>query len=97
MRQHHAGTADTNALRGGGNGCHQHLRRGANDAVAVVMLGYPVAVVTERVAMARQGEALLNGEMLTFAERSGGLIEDGNFHMLSSYVVEQHKSHKLRA
>ena len=56
MRQHDAGAADANARRRRRDRRHQHFGRRADDAVAVVMLGYPVAVVSERFAVPRELE-----------------------------------------
>ena len=80
MRQHHPGAADANARRGRGNASHQDFRCGADDAAAVMMFGDPVAVVAERVAVAREHQRFANGIDLGAALGSGGLIEHGQFH-----------------
>ena len=65
------------------DGRHQHFRRGADDAVAVVVLGHPVAVVAERVAMPRERERLADRLVLPAAARRGGLVEDGKLRACS--------------
>ena len=86
MRQHHAGAADADARRGGGNRRHQHLRRGADDIAGVVMLGKPIAVVTERVAMFRERQRFAYRDVLCFAFGGGGLIEYGQLHGAPAFV-----------
>ncbi len=47
VRQHDAAGADPNAARAAGNMADHDRRRGARDAGDVVMLGEPVALITE--------------------------------------------------
>ena len=75
VRQHHARAADADALRRRRDRRHQHLGRGADDAVAVVMLGHPVAVIAQRIAMARQRQRLADRIRLRPAVDRGRLIE----------------------
>ena len=58
MRQHDAAAADADALRRGGDRPDQRLRAGAGEHRRAVMLGDPVARITEAVAELREVEAV---------------------------------------
>ena len=75
VRQHDAGAADTDARRGGGDRRHEYLGRGADDTTGVVVLRYPVAMVTQRVAMAREIQGLTDRIVLRSTLGRGRLIE----------------------
>ena len=77
VRQHHAGGADADARRGGGDGADQDLRRGAGLAGRVVVFGAPVARVAERLAMLRQRQALADRGVRRAAGHHGRLVEHG--------------------
>ncbi len=51
MRQHDAGTADTDGGGGRGNGGHQDFRRGTGHRVRAMVLGNPVAGISQRLTM----------------------------------------------
>ena len=70
VRKHHARAADADAARRRRDGRHQYLGRGADDAVAVVMLGHPVAVIAERVAVPRVRKRLADRVVLSAALRA---------------------------
>ena len=75
VRQHDAGAADTDTRRGGGDRRHEYLGGGADDITGVVMLRYPVAMVTQRVAMSREIQGLTDRIALRSALGRGRLIE----------------------
>jgi hypothetical protein len=75
MRQHDSGAADPNARRGGSDRRHQDLRRRTDDIAGVVMLRNPVAMITQRVAMAREFEGLTDRLVLRSALGGRRLIE----------------------
>jgi hypothetical protein len=56
MGQHHAGAADADASRRGGDRGDQDFRRRADDAGTVMVFGDPKAVVAENIAAARQSQ-----------------------------------------
>ena len=64
MRQHDARAADTDTRRGGGDRSHKHLGRGADDTAGVVVLRDPVAMITQRVAMAGEFEGFTDRRVL---------------------------------
>ena len=75
MRQHDAGATDSNSWRGGGDCRHEYLWRRADDVARVVMLRDPVAMITQRVAVAREFEGLADRGVLRFALGRRGLVE----------------------
>ena len=77
MRQHHAGAADADAAGGRGDGGDQDLGRGASLAGGGMVLGEPVALVAEGLAVLGEGDALADRVIRAAAGDDGGLVEDG--------------------
>ena len=75
VREHHAGAAYADARRGRRQRRQQDLRRGADDAVAPVVLRNPEPPVAQRVAVPGEGERLADRFVLAAAVRRGRLVE----------------------
>ena len=82
VRQHHAGAAYPDALGGRADRGDQDFGRGADDAVAVVVLGHPVAVVAQLVAMLRELDALADRGALRAA-----LLEEVDWSRTESFMM----------
>ena len=80
MREHDARATDADAPCRCRDSGHQDFRRGADDAVAVVMLRDPVALIAELVAQPRERERLADRDVLRLALRRGRLIEHRPLH-----------------
>jgi hypothetical protein len=76
VRQHDARAADTNARRRRRDGRHQYLGGRSHNAVIVVMLRNPVAVVAERFAMPRERETVAIATSWARSFCRGRLIEN---------------------
>jgi hypothetical protein len=79
VRQHHAAAADADAPGVGGNVADQDFRARAGVARRVVVLGEPVAVVTEALAGLRQAQAVVRAARRPTAVVDGGLVGNTEF------------------
>ena len=76
VRQHHPGAADADAIGGRRNRRHQDFGRGAGLCLGTVVFGQPVAAVAERLAVARQLQALADRGVRGAALHDGRLVEN---------------------
>jgi hypothetical protein len=82
VRQHHAARADADALRRRGHRRDQHLGRVAGEHRSAVVLGQPVAVVSELVGEPRQVDRVRQGVGVRRAFRYRGLVQNAEEHLL---------------
>ena len=68
-------------------GSHQDLRRRADDAAAVVMLGDPIPVVAQIVAELRQRKRVADRLILCIPLRRGRLVEHRQLHRIPDRPV----------
>jgi hypothetical protein len=77
--QQHPAAADAHALRFCAQAREQHLGAGVGERGDGMVLGEPVAVIAERLGMARELESRLDGLRRGAAGEHRGLVEDGEF------------------
>src|SRR5436190_4017340 len=78
--KHYSCAADANASSDRRDRRHENLRRGADDTCTVVMLRYPITMVTEGVAELRQRERFSNSGVLRASFRGRRLVQDRPLH-----------------
>jgi hypothetical protein len=75
VRQHDTRAANADTRRGSRDRRHEYLGRGADDTAGVVVLRKPVAMITQRVAMAGEFECFPDRSVLRSSPGCRRLIE----------------------
>jgi hypothetical protein len=73
--QHHPGAADPDRAGARGDGGNQDLRRGADNAAVVVVLGKPEALIAEGFAVLRERQGVGDGFAMRTINEGNRLIE----------------------